>query len=313
MQIFACPVCGAQAWFNNLTCGACGAALQFDVARQEMTAEAAPCRARETLGCNWTAWHPDNACLSCGMTRTHPDPSVGQNHAHWSETETAKRWVLAGLARWGWFGADDPGARPIFDMLAEETATGALPVMMGHADGTITVNVTEADPAIRAQRQADLGEGYRTMIGHMRHEMAHFLFWRLSQKAEFPSAFRTLFGDERANYGAALKAYYDTPPMPDAAFISPYAQAHPHEDWAETVAHLLHLTDLADSGAAAGLGSGGDAYREADTDALIGRAVDLAIALNHVNRTMGQADLYPFVVTTPVREKLRFAHRWLRG
>ena len=311
MQIFACPACGEQVWFHNLTCS-CGAALSFDVAHQEMVTADAPCRHRDTLGCNWTSLHHHGACLSCGMTRTHPDLEVPENRAHWSETEAAKRWVLDGLVRWGWFVPPDDGARPVFDMLAERTSAEEHPVMMGHADGQITINVNEADPALRAQRQAELGEAYRTMTGHMRHELAHFLFWRLSQDNVFLDAFRALFGDDRQDYAVALSAYYDKPPAPDPAHITRYAQAHPHEDWAETVAHLLHLTDLTDSAAAAGFVTGGDAYRQGDTDVLLNRAVELAISMNHINRALGQPDVYPFVVTGLVREKLRFAHRWLR-
>ena len=315
MQIFACPTCGAQVWFHNLDCR-CGAQLGFDVARQRMTPADAPCKHRATLGCNWHGvagpGEEVGACLSCAMTRTHPDLAVPGNAAFWAETEAAKRWVLDGLVRWGWFTAEDAGPRPVFDLLAETTSGGAHPVTMGHADGVITINVTEASPAIRAERQARLGESYRTMIGHMRHELAHFLFWRLSREAGFTDGFRALFGDEGADYGAALASYYDSPPAPDPGHVTPYAQAHPHEDWAETVAHLLHLADLTDSGAAAGFLPAQDAYRETGTDALIGQAVDLAIGMNHVNRALGHPDVYPFVLTAPVREKLRFAHRWLR-
>ncbi len=311
MQIFACPACGTQVWFHNLTCS-CGTSLSFDVARQRMTVAAAPCRHRDRLGCNWRTEAAGDACPACAMTRTHPDLAVPENRAYWAETEAAKRWVLDGLMRWGWFTPADPGPRPIFDLLAETTAGGDQPVTMGHADGTITINVNEADPATRAERQAKLGESYRTMTGHMRHELAHFLFWRLLQETGFAEKFRALFGDEREDYGAALATYYDSPPPPDPAHITPYAQAHPHEDWAETVAHLLHLTDLTDSGAAAGFVPTRDAYRETETDTLIGQAVDLAIGMNHVNRALGHPDVYPFVLTGPVREKLRFAHGWLR-
>jgi len=40
-------------------------------------------------------------------------------------------------------------------------------------------------------------------------------------------------------------------------------------------------------------------------------AVELGVAVNHVNRAMGLHDVYPFVLTAAVREKLAFAHRWI--
>jgi hypothetical protein len=101
--------------------------------------------------------------------------------------------------------------------------------------------------------------------------------------------------------------------------VTPYASSHPHEDWAETFAHLLHLTDITDSFAATGMNAPElpiiryDAYGEKDAKRLIIAGAGLGIALNHVNRSMGLADIYPFVLTPAVREKLAFAHRYMRG
>ena len=100
--------------------------------------------------------------------------------------------------------------------------------------------------------------------------------------------------------------------------ITGYATSHPHEDWAETLAHLMHLTDILDSAAASGLSwpEGPplpyDAYAEADTERLVTLAIDLTLAINHVNRALDLPDLYPFVLAAPVREKLAFAHGALR-
>ena len=128
-----------------------------------------------------------------------------------------------------------------------------------------------------------------------------------------------LFGDETADYGAALEKHYrDGPPADwNARHVTPYASSHPHEDWAETFAHLLHLTDITDSYVAAGLqapglpGTGYDAYRETDTERLVTIGAGLGIALNHVNRSMGLQDVYPFVLTPVIREKLAFVGRWM--
>jgi hypothetical protein len=188
-------------------------------------------------------------------------------------------------------------------MLSEETSDGSTKTVMGHADGLITINVSEADPAEIVLRRERMEERYRTMLGHLRHEIAHFLFLRLSQdRPEFIGAFRTLFGDERVDYGAALARHYAQPD--DSAwrgvYISHYASAHPHEDWAETASHAMHLTDFLDSGRALGFAGTGDGDD-------LGSAMALGIAVNHLNRSMGMEDVYPFVVSDEVRRKLSFA------
>jgi hypothetical protein len=166
------------------------------------------------------------------------------------------------------------------------------------------------------RRRIDLGEPLRTMIGHFRHELGHFFFTRLCERADFIEAFRGLFGDERADYAAALKRHYDEGPLVgwQGNYVSAYSSAHPHEDWAECFAHLLHLTDIVDSFVAAGLDSEAapapdyDPYAEREADRLITFGAELGIALNHINRSMGLADVYPFVLTPQIREKLAFVH-----
>ena len=180
--------------------------------------------------------------------------------------------------------------------------------------------VAEADPVLSTTRRQALEEPYRTMIGHMRHEIAHMLWWRLSLREDFLDAFRTMFGDEREDYVGALQRHYNQGPPPDwkQRFLTSYASAHPHEDWAETAAHLLHLTDITDSFIAAGLSAdelpdrAWDPYAEPDSERLIYVAASLTVGVNHVNRSMGLSDLYPFVLSDAARQKLAFVHHWLR-
>ena len=316
MQVFRCPVCDRPVYFHNTRC-ACGQEVAFDPDTQSMRIAENTCANRDRISCNWVA--DEKLCRSCAMTRTVPDLGAPENLGHWRTTENAKRWMLANLARWGWFGPDDHGDRPEFRLLSEQTSKGEANVTMGHANGTITINVTESDEAVRAERRVELGELYRTMLGHMRHEMAHFLHLRLSRKEGFTEAFRDLFGDERADYGEALKRHYKNPKKADDTYISDYATMHPHEDWAETVAHLLHLVDVLDSAMAVALTlpgidtEGYDAYAQTDTEAVLNRAVQVSIAVNHVNRAVDLPDLYPFVLTKGVREKLALAHSTLRA
>ncbi len=320
MQVFHCPGCQTPLWFDNHQC-ACGQDVGFDPERQVMIATSERCARFSTISCNWIP-EPDNAeglCRSCAMTETIPDLRETDNLPLWAETEGAKRWMLANLGRWFWFTDTDPGARPVFRLLSEETAHGETQVTMGHANGIITINVSEANEAVRAELQADMGELYRTMLGHMRHEVAHYLFERLAVVPDFVASFRSLFGDEQRDYGEALKAHYARPSSPSDAHVTSYATAHPHEDWAETVAHLLHLVDIADSAAAVqltlpeGPPSGYDAYAETDAARVLDHAIRLSLAVTHVNRALDLPDLYPFVLTPQMREKLAFAHRALSG
>ncbi|NYS26547.1 putative zinc-binding metallopeptidase [Rhodobacteraceae bacterium 2376] len=329
MHLYACPVCNSRLFFENDHCMACGAETVFDLARNRMLPRRAPppsggpsdrsCANREGAGCNWSATPGQRYCPSCATTRTIPDLTLAQNRSYWRAAEAAKRWVLWGLMRLGWFGPGDAGPLPVFDMVAEETSGGPVSVVMGHASGVITLNVSEADPARLALRRTELGEPYRTVMGHVRHELAHYLHWRLVEEdARFAQAFRALFGDERADYAEALRRHYTAPGAAGDAHISSYATAHPHEDWAETTAHVLHLLDIADSFGATGFRTevqdrwSGDAYRSAAPEAVIDRAAEIGLGMNHVNRAMGLSDLYPFVIAGGVRSKLEFALHALR-
>ncbi len=321
MKLFVCPTCDKTMYFGNLQCS-CGTAVVFVPEHCQMMLLDNPCGNRTEIECNWQAEDPETGlCRSCAMTTVIPDTFHGENRSLWFKAELSKRWVLTNLGCWGWFMATDQGARPTFNLLSEATSRGAVPVSMGHADGLVTINVTEADDAERIQRREDLNEPYRTMMGHFRHEVGHFLFVRLAESDEFIQDFRQLFGDERKDYGAAVTRNYEEGPPAgwQDTHISAYAASHPHEDWAESFAHLLHLTDMIDSAVAVGLDhrdhslEGYDAYGEADSQRLIAQGADLALAFNHVNMAMGVSGPYPFVLPPPARDKIAFVHRWIRN
>ncbi len=319
MRLFTCPACGETVFFPNTNC-ACGAMIAYDPEERGFVPLVDPCRNREIIACNWTAVE-GGFCRSCAMTEVVPDHFRDENLALWAEAEQDKRRVLENLAKWGWFTATDPGPSPRFHLLAEETRRGEAQVTMGHANGLITMNVAESDPVELLRRREQLSERLRTMVAHYRHEIAHFLFERLRGRDGFLDGFRTLFGDERADYGEALTRHYENGPRQgwQADHVTPYAAAHPHEDWAETAAHLMHLTDILDSALAAGMRTEAltnpdyDPYRESDSDLLVTTAAGFGIAMNHVNRAMGLADAYPFVLTPAIREKLGFVHGWVQG
>ncbi|MBL8286472.1 MAG: putative zinc-binding metallopeptidase [Rubrivivax sp.] len=211
-----------------------------------------------------------------------------------------------------------------FDLL--QSLPNAAPVTTGHADGAVTLDVEEADDATREARRARLHEPYRTVLGHLRHEVGHYYWQRLVEGSAWQAPFRALFGDERADYGAALARHYDAGPAADwaASHVSAYAASHPWEDWAETWAHYLHIVDALDTARSFGLDGeqlqlGFEPYDAAAlgaTDAagasfveLLNGWMELAGVLNELARSMGQPDFYPFVLSAPAVRKLQFVHR----
>lgn len=335
MQRHACPACGAEVHFDNTACLTCGAALGFDAGAMAMAA-APPDRAcvnRAVIGCNWLVAPdvgPGGLCPACVLNRVVPDPGFAGNRDLWSASEAAKRLLVYGLRR---LGLPHPSRAEAgvgglaFDFLAEVAGPdgSVQPVLTGHDDGLITLNILEADAAERAQRQQSMAEPYRTLIGHLRHEVGHYYWNVLVRDAGLTPAFRAIFGDETQDYGAALARHYAAPRADWAtAHVSQYASAHPWEDFAETFAHYLHMIDALDSAAAwritpdGPLGQGAvslpsDAYRESDVDRLVAAFVPLTVAINAVNRSMGQPDLYPFVLSPGVVDKLRFVARLVQG
>jgi hypothetical protein len=196
--------------------------------------------------------------------------------------------------------------------------------MTGHDNGLITLAVREADDVVREKVRSEMGEPYRTLLGHFRHESGHYFWDRLV--ATDPArleACRGLFGDDQADYGEALKKHYGegAPANWQNDFVSMYATMHPWEDFAETWAHYLHIVDTLETAAAFGIkvkprrARGAlaasvdfDPYRASNMDMLINAWLPVEFATNSMNRSMGQMDLYPFVLSPKVIEKLGFIH-----
>jgi hypothetical protein len=195
--------------------------------------------------------------------------------------------------------------------------------MTGHDNGLITVALAEADDAERERMRLQMGESYRTLLGHFRHEVGHHYWDLLVRDGGRLDAFRALFGDDTQDYDAALQRHYKQGAPADwqEHFISSYASSHPWEDFAETWAHYLHIVDTLEMGAGFGLRIGPwvadgalakplgfDPYGPGDVQRLVDAWLPLVFAVNSLNRAMGQPDLYPFVLTPGVVQKLGFIH-----
>jgi hypothetical protein len=286
--------------------------------------------------CNWMVGlaDPNPFCASCRLNHIIPNLSEPQNIELWRRIEQAKRRLLFTLYRLGLpvIGRDqDPQFGLMFEFLADappadgftSQAPPGQPVITGHQAGLITINLKEAEHSAREQMREMLNEAYRTLLGHFRHESGHYYWGRLIGNTNQIHDFRGLFGDERQDYQMALQQRYQQATLEgwQQSYISSYAAMHPWEDWAETWAHYLHIVDTLETAHDFGfsiagkrmelpeqLKNGNSPLRITDFDELLQDWTHLSVALNALNRSMGLNDAYPFAVTPPVVEKLRFVH-----
>ncbi len=348
MKLFACQSCGGMLFFENRHCGACGHRLGYLPALSALSAVEADGDGFVALAqadrrfrfcvnaahdvCNWlvAAEGTETACLACRHNRTIPDLSVGGTAARWAKLEIAKHRLFYSLIRLGIVlpnRRDDPDNGLAFDFL--DDLPGGAKVMTGHDSGVVTIAAKEADDAVREELRHEMHETYRTLLGHFRHEVGHWIWNVLVRDGGRLEECRRLFGDDREDYQAALRRHYSDGPPADwqRRTITAYASAHPWEDFAETWAHYLHIVDTLDTGSAVGVSGRPegdlagdlttqmviDPYVDPDMDAVLKAWLPLVFAVNSLNRSMGLADLYPFVITDEVRAKLAFMHRLTHG
>jgi len=352
MKTFNCT-CGALVFFENVTCLVCGRELGFlpdvlslsslEPAKNGMFQANAGRRgqqlykkcqnyAKESV-CNWmiaadasAGQNDDPFCASCRLNQIIPDLSREQNHDLWRRMEIAKRrlvYTLLSLKLPIANKADDPENGLAFAFLEDgrKPGGGVSKVITGHDHGLITLNLAEADDAMREKIRMEMKEPLRTLLGHFRHEIGHYYWDRLIRGSKYIEGLRALFGDEQANYQQALQQYYanGAPQNWQNNYISAYASSHPWEDWAESWAHFMHIQDALE--VANDFGLVGKSIRlvpgeparkswlsseQVTFEGIIGAWAELTIALNSINRCMGLLDTYPFVLSTPIVEKLRF-------
>ena len=341
--------CGRSVFFRDTKCRACGAPLGYEPLLGELHAlllgsgkatwrlskdtEASRvyrrCANVDTpANCNWLVPVADLLphCTSCRLNRTIPNLGDADNQRYWRAIEDAKRRLVAQLLGVGLPVKskvnEDPERGVAFDLL--RSPPNGPRVMTSHGNGLITLNVEEADDAKRETIRQDLREPYRTLVGHFRHEIGHYYWDRLVAGTVWHEPCRALFGDERADYAAALKANYENGPPPDWAkrHISSYASTHPWEDWAESWAHYLHMLDSIDTALSFGFNGENieveveqftlsDLYAPDHPGAervltLVNSWLLLTTVLNELARSMGQPDFYPFVMSREVLRKVHF-------
>jgi hypothetical protein len=341
MKAHHCTRCGRRVFFENVTCNSCGAALGFVPGEGMVSFEPGergwarlggngapqrPCANYVGRGvCNWMvgADDVDPLCRSCRLTRVIPALDAPGNIERWATIEQAKRRLVYALIERGLplrSKSEDETGGLAFELLEQTPSTPR--VMTGHDSGVITLNIAEADDAARERMRNAMHEPYRTLLGHFRHESGHYYWDRLVDGSALLDGFRARFGDERTDYASALASHYETPSTEwQADFVSAYASAHPWEDWAETWAHYWHIADGLETAQAWGLQLSGvsrdspavspTALPEAEDIAsnVVEQWLPVSQFVNAMDRSLGTRDSYPFVLGTPVVEKLRFVHR----
>jgi len=327
MKTFHCDNCGTAVFFENNLCLGCGSTLGMMPGSYEMRSvtvgengEAIARDGKTYRFCkNWNeynccnqfvdAGHESPYCRSCVLTEVTPDLESGENRRLWAEMERAKRRLLFSLSQLGIFPkpkSEDPAKGLAFRFLAE----GKEPVMTGHFQGLITIALAEADKAELEARRMQLGERYRTLLGHFRHEIGHYYWDRLIADGGLTDEFRAVFGDESVSYGDALTAHYAKTPddLWKTDFITSYAASHPWEDWAETFAHFLHMRDVVETSRAVDLIVDGGIECISDFQASMKLWLSTTFRINQIGRSIGSGDLYPFVLNNRVIDKMRFIH-----
>jgi hypothetical protein len=338
----SCVSCKREVGFlPDLICAssldAAGDGVYSPTAREAKNRLYKKCQNYATAGvCNWMIPAENKSetfCVSCRLDTMIPDQTIPQNVVLWALTEAAKRRLIYSSLRLKLplaNRADDPEHGLGFRFLADtKKPDGTIEhVITEHDHGLITLNIAEADDATREKIRLGMKEPYRTLLGHFRHETGHYYWDRLVDQTRFLDPFRAVFGDERLSYEEAMKKYYSTgaPANWQDNYVSMYATMHPWEDWAESWAHYLHIQDTLEVAADFGLvgkrikidpkgtAEGAQASLKAKPfDQVLETWAELTIALNSINRSMGLRDVYPFILSQPVIDKLFFISEVIAG
>ncbi len=343
MRLFKCQSCSQIVYFENSKCEQCSSQLGFLPAQLTVTSLqpegqmwrtlSSPnllvkyCANAEYGACNWLidAEDPLTYCLACRHNRTIPDLTVDKNLTRWQRLEIAKHRVFYSLLQLKLplsTQSENPANGLAFDFLSDSEYGPR--VLTGHDNGLITIALAEASHSERERRKAQLMEPYRSLIGHFRHEIGHYYWNILIRDGGRLDACRAIFGDDTRDYSEALKLHYENgPPLNwQDHHISAYAASHPWEDWAETWAHYFHIIDTLEMAHAFGIKIEPrlaeqtilsahidmESFGSVEMHKIVDAWLPLALAMNSLNRAMGNYDLYPFILNSAVVNKLSFVH-----
>ena len=345
MRLFRCDNCGNPVHFDNRTCISCGMRLGFAPEALCMHAVQAAgdlwaridnptlkyrfCPNASIDVCNWLipASSSEAFCQACRYNGLVPDAGTTGGLRRWRAIGEAQRHLFYSFLRWDLPRPDrkeDPKGGLLFDLKDDEVLPdgSCKPVLIGHDEGHIVIRTAEADDLTRERQRELMNEPYRTLLGHFRHETGHFIWNKMVRDAGKLDGFRAVFGDERADYNQAVEAHYARGPAAGwgANYISYYATTHPWEDFAECFAHVLHIVDSLETAHIYGIAlaplshqemtayANFDPYTVLDFDRIADVWIPLSVALNSIHHSMGERDLYPFILTPAIKAKLKYVH-----
>ena len=346
MKLFKCQNCDLILFFENRNCTRCGCVLGYLPVENQLSAlqpagndlwelMALPgalskfCTNAQYDACNWLipAHSTESFCIACRHNQTVPDLSDAKNLENWRKLELAKHRLFYTLLRLNLplpNRIDDPVSGLAFEFLNDEPREDKK-VMTGHDEGIITLALKEADDAQRETIRTQMHEPYRTLLGHFRHEIGHYYWDRLIRDQQRQDESRAVFGDDREDYAEALKHHYNegAPANWQENYVSTYATSHAWEDFAETWAHYLHIVDSLETSNAYGIEvhpnitnnqelharADINPYTAGNFDQCIDVWLPLTYAMNAMNRSMGLSDIYPFILSPQVINKLTFIHQ----
>jgi hypothetical protein len=334
MRVFRCDCCGHRVPFAVQECETCRAVLGYvsEDRSVRMLLPSNDSATYEVVGhdgrwwrcmnsawdCNWmlTADSDTVWCRSCRLTRGRPDGERPDAVEAWVRAEAAKRRLVHQLDVLGLSFEMRSTSTPdglVFDLVHIPGERGVT----GHFDGVVTLDLAEADDHHRDALRRQLGESFRTLIGHLRHEVGHYFWTRLVGSSDGLSSFRRVFGDERLDYREAVATYYSggVTTWDASRHVTAYAASHPLEDWAETFAHYLHIVDAADTAIAhqlvpASVGmAAAETLATGDFDDVLAVWRPINDAMNAIAESVGSPAIFPFEPSGDVVDKLAFVHR----
>ena len=314
MQRFTCPTCGNEVFFDSLQCVVCDTELAFEVAGDGTltigdAAVIGSCLMRDSWRCNW---HPraNGICASCLIV----DAGDHANNTKLVPFLVAQRRALAQLSVLGidWSGRQSDQAHHCCSPTARRMP--ATRPTIGHLDGLITLDLDEADPVQREHIRATLGEQYRTPLGHLRHELGHYVWQRyVANDPDRLKEFRDVFGDETVDYRHALDTHYaagERRKLEGGPRV--VLRRRPSMGGLRRVVGPGHACPRRRVHRARPGASSTRRAASFDPEQWMSTAVLATLAANELARAMGMRDLYPFALSPAARRKIEVAWRLTR-
>jgi hypothetical protein len=166
----------------------------------------------------------------------------------------------------------------------QQPIEGEAPVLTGHVDGVITINLAEADDIARTQARVSYQEAL-----NRHYEQGPPDNWQ----DQFVSTYATMHPWED---WAETWAHY-------LQFVDTLETQQSFSQRSGVVSEVIEEVNLP-----ASVGFRVDRGENNFAD-IMDLWIDASVLLNSLNRSMGLPDPYPFVLHQPIQEKLRFIHQ----